>query len=105
MELLKPRRKKLIRLFEWHSKDDECIASCYTKMGDVHSASSIFDIELYGDPALKFSSNACRRYLQYVYHQASSEQRITLEHRYQEHFLIVYDSFSNAISYEILPSE
>jgi tetratricopeptide (TPR) repeat protein len=92
-------------LFEWQSKDDECIASFYKKIGDVHSAASIFDTELYGDPALKFSSNACRRYLQYVYHQASYEQRINLEHRYQDHFLIVYDSFSNPVSYELLPPE
>jgi hypothetical protein len=74
-------------------------------MDDMNTAASIFDTELYGDPARKFSSNACRRYLQYVYPQASSEKRIILEDRYHDHFLIVYDSFSDIVSYEILPAE
>ena len=45
------------------------------KINDVSSAISVFDAELYGDPALKFNSNACRRYLKYVYPHASSEQK------------------------------
>jgi tetratricopeptide (TPR) repeat protein len=96
----------LCYLLEWQSKDDECLASCYMKMDDMNEAASIFDTELYGDPALKFSPNACRRYLHYVYPQTLSDQRINLERRYHDHFLIEYnDSFSDRVSYEVLPIE
>jgi hypothetical protein len=92
-------------LLEWQSIDDECLASCYAKMGHMNKAASVFDTELYDNPALQFCPNACRRYLQYVYPQASSEQRIDLEHRYHSHFCIECDSFSDRVSYEILPIE
>jgi tetratricopeptide (TPR) repeat protein len=92
-------------LLEWQSKDDECLALCYAKMDDMNTAASIFDTELYGDPVLRFSPNACRRYLQYVYPQALSEQQINLEHLYHDHFLIVYDSFADRVCYEVLPTE
>ena len=79
-------------------KEDECLAPCYTKIGDMNTAVSIFNTVLYGDLALKYNSNACRCYLQYVYPQASLEQRIDLEHRYYNHFLLV----QNKVVYSIL---
>ena len=98
--------KQLLRcLLEWQSKDDECMASCYTKLHNMSLAVSVFDTKLYGDPTLRFSANACRRYLQYAYPQASSEQRTELEHRYYDHFLILCDSCTERVSYEILPVE
>ena len=63
------------------------------KINDVSSAISVFDAELYGDPALKFNSNACRRYLKYVFMHRLNKKKY-LEHRYRDHFLIVCDSSS-----------
>ena len=95
----------LHRLLELQSIDDECLARCRIKMGDMKPVVSLFNTNIYGDPALRFNSNACRRYLRYVYPQASTEERQNLEYRYQNHFYIEMDSFSDHISFEILPLE
>jgi tetratricopeptide (TPR) repeat protein len=92
-------------LLELQSVDDECLAICYTKMGDTKSAASLFNSDVYGEPALRFNPNACRRYLRYVYPQASPEERISLETRYQKHFFIECDSFSGQMTYAVLPIE
>ena len=95
----------LHRLLELQSIDDECLAICYTKIDDRKTAASLFNTDIYGDPALQFNTNACRRYLQYVYPQASSEEQRKLELRYQKHFFVECDSFSGQMSYEVLPIE
>ncbi|CAF1113955.1 unnamed protein product [Adineta steineri] len=95
----------LYNLLELQSVDDECLAICYTKMGDMKAAASLFTSDVYGDPALKFNPNACRRYLRYIYPQASPEERTNLEIRYQKHFFVECDSFSGQMTYEILPVE
>jgi hypothetical protein len=95
----------LHRLLELQSIDDEYLAMSYTKMDDMNAAASLFSTDIYGNPALRFNSNACRRYLRYVYPQASSEERINLELRYHKHFFVECDSFADQMSYEVLPNE
>jgi hypothetical protein len=95
----------LHRLLELQSIDDEYLAMSYTKMGDMNAAASLFSTDIYEDPALRFNSNACRRYLRYVYPQASIEERINLELRYHKHFFVECDSFADQMSYEVLPNE
>lgn len=95
----------LHRLLELQSIDDEYLTMCYTKMGDMNAGASLFSTDMYGNPALQFNSNACRRYLRYVYPQASAEERINLELRYHRHFFVECDSFADQVSYEVLPNE
>jgi hypothetical protein len=90
-------------LLELQSMDDECLAICYTKMGDTKAAALLFNTNIYGDSALRFNPNACHRYLRYVYSQASVDERMKLELRYQKHFFVECDSFSGETSYEIRP--
>lgn len=95
----------LHRLLELQSIDDEYLAISYIKLGDVKTATSLFTMDIYGDPALRFNSNACRRFLRYVYPYTLDEERLNLEHRYQKHFVIEFDSFADKMLYEILSNE
>ena len=95
----------LHRLLELQSIDDEYLAICYTKMDDMKTAASLFNIDVYGTPALRFHSNACRRYLRYIYSQSSAEERTNLELRYQKHFFVEWDLSSDQLSFEVLPNE
>lgn len=95
----------LHRFLELQSIDDEYLAVSYIKLNDIKTAVSIFTMDIYGEPALQFNSNACRRYLRYVYPHVSVEERKHLEQRYQKHFFLEFDSCTDQISYEILPTD
>lgn len=77
----------LYYLLEQCSKQDAYFAECYLQLGDPVQAANVFDPTIYKTIALMYCSNACRRYLTYVYSgQLSNEE---LFHKFSDHFYFV----------------
>ena len=93
-------------ILELHSIDDEYVAACYVALGEPKRAITVFNRFIYGNPALKYSPNACRRYLRFIYNETlTDDERTDVEHRYAEHFILEGDLVAGDYSFEILPLE
>ncbi|CAF1514405.1 unnamed protein product [Adineta ricciae] len=96
--------KCLQSVLELHSIDDEYLAAAYLQMGDETNAVAVFSKFIYGEPARRYSANACRRYLKYLYNETLSDlERMEFERDYTKHFVLENNSTHEHYSYDLLP--